>query len=448
MGREAQMKHSLLSSKNILVSLMSVSATFLSLQANASGYALREMGPSLMGNAYAGISTSDEDISAIAFNPATLAMMEGNQVYIAGSGIFPSITANNAQGHITWNGGNFPVTGQQDVSGVGKDAFVPAAFFGLDVNEQVKLGLAITSPFGLATTYPDNWAGRNFGVYTRLSSLNIAPMASFSFNKHFSIAAGFQAQYLDAKLKQATTLPNLGDGGATIFDIDSQLEGYGWGYGYTLGGLYEFTESTRIGIGFQSKIDTTLTGTASATSSIIPGGGIPGTGPSETHITTPENINFGFSHDINRHWTVMADAQWTRWSRFDELQIDIDSHDGVSTTTVQEQWKNSWFYALGATFRPDKKWTFRGGVNWDESPVETQFRNPTVPDSDRFMLAAGIGYNFNPCVRVDLGYSIIFFRDAEVDLDDIPEAGDATKSMSADYEGHANLVALGLSWVF
>jgi long-chain fatty acid transport protein len=459
-----------LSPKNFIVGCMAVSAVVISSQASASGYAIREVSPTLMGNAYAGISTSNEDISSIAFNPATLAMIEENAIYISGTGIFPGIDANNVSGTVNVFTPpplppviSTPVEGHHSAGGVGKDAFVPAAFFGLDLSERVKLGLAVTSPFGLATKYDDDWVGRDFAVDSRLTSVNLAPMASFSFNEHLSVAAGFQAQYLDAKLSSVTSVPfeaGVIPPGIPVFglnDVRNQVEGYGWGYGYTLGALYEFTERTRVGAGFQSKMDTTINGTASASASpeaLAANPGVPGvvlasSGSAKTHITTPENINFGVSHDFNRHWTVMAEAQWTRWSRFQELAVDINSSVGETTSTVEENWDDSWFYALGATFRPDKKWTLRTGIAYDQTPVDDDFRNPTLPDSDRLTLAVGAGYNFAPCLRLDVGYSHLFFRGAEVDLNDVEAIpGETSKSMSADYNGHADIVSLGLSWEF
>jgi hypothetical protein len=48
-----------------------------------------------------------------------------------------------------------------------------------------------------------------------------------------------------------------------------------------------------------------------------------------------------------------------------------------------EQWHGTWFGSLGATWRPDPNWTFRGGLPFDPTPVRDQFRTARLPDSDQ-----------------------------------------------------------------
>ncbi len=436
----------------LMAALVATSTSVISLQAIASGFAIRESSTSLMGNAYAGISTSNEDISAIGFNPATLAMIEDNSIYLSGTEIFPDIKAHNLNGTQTVIVGGTPVatvpiSGSNHANGIGQDAFIPAGYIAWDMSDMVKLGLAITAPWGLATSYDNDWKGRFFGVDSKLQTININPMASLSFNKHLSLAAGFQAQYIRATLTQMSPVPGSGFPPA---QFKSQVKGHDWGYGYTLGALYEFTKHTRVGLGFISKIDHTLSGGAQAN-----GAGATAplfTGHATADITTPEKINLGFHHDINRYWALLAEIEWTHWSRFKDLTVNIDNNAGTETTsTVIENWENTWFYALGATFKPTRQWTLRGGVAYDQSPVRDEFRNPTIPDSDRVLLNVGAGYNFTDDIRVDLAYGHVFFRDASIDDSHTLPAGGANEleqTISGDYEGNANIVSIALSWVF
>jgi long-chain fatty acid transport protein len=450
------MKKSYLS-KNLIISMMAASASLLSFEAMASGYSIRETSTSLLGNSYAGSSTSDEDISSMHYNPATLSMIEDSSVYFSGTGIFPDIKAHNITGEASSFPSPAPISGSNSASNIGKDAFIPAGYFAWNVDEEWKLGLAITSPWGLSTGYDNDWKGRYHGVDTKLETVNINPIVSFSVNEQLSLAAGFQAQYVNAQLKQygyqelvfvpPEGLPIVGHA-----ESPARVAGNDWGYGYNLGVLYEFTEHTRLGIGYQSKISHTIEGDASVNTAVFLPPGFPTTGPAfnsdaSAQITTPEQVNLGLSHDINKHWTIMGDVQWTRWDRFQELDVEIEAPTGEIHSVTEEQWENTWFYALGADYKPNKKWVFRGGAAYDQSPVDDQFRNPTIPDSNRVLLSAGAGYNFTDDLRLDVGYMYVFFQDATVDLELDPTDPTST-SLNADYEGNANIVSVGLNWLF
>ena len=462
------MKKTYLSTKNIIVTMMAASASLLSAQTFASGYGLHEVSPSLMGNAYAGNSTSDEDISGMRFNPAILGMADDHQMYLSATGIFPEVDASNVRNNVSGvdavPGDPFPVQfsisqGPSKASDVANDAFVPAAFFAWHINDDFNLGLAVTAPWGLSTRYNEDWDGRYFAIDTDLKSVNINPIISWSWDDHFSIAAGFQAQYLNANLTQKIPVadkvaPTPFPPFAAVLGVDdvySRVKGDGWGYGWSLGGLYEFTEDTRIGVGFQSKIDTEIKGNATSDGTSPLSDEVASTliGKANTHITTPEVINLGISHDIDPCWTVMANIEWTHWSRFRDLHIQIDGVDGQVDTVVYEDWENTYFYSIGADFRPIKDLVLRAGVGFDQTPIESQHRNPTVPDSDRNLFSVGAGYNITDDIRIDVAYMYLRFHDASVNQEDLSTGvADNTKSLEADYSGHVNLVSLGLEYVF
>lgn len=450
-SREAIMKNFL---SRCIISAMAASASLLSVEALASGYAIRETSASLLGNAFAGSSTSDEDISSIHYNPATLAMIDDSAMYLSGTGIFPGIEANNINGQAAFLPAPIPISGSSTAGNIGKDAFIPAGYFAWSIDEDWKVALAITSPFGLSTGYDNDWVGRYHGVDTQLETVNINPMASYRFNEHFSIAAGFQAQYIHATLKQFgyqfIFAPPVFEGYA---DVPTRVSGHDWGYGYNVGMLYEFTKHTRAGLSYQSKIDHTISG--DATVDTIVHAALPGfpivrvnsfNSDASAQLTTPDQINFGVTHDINRHWSVMGDVQWTHWSYFKELDIIIEAPTGEVSAVTHENWENTFFFALGADYKPTKEWIFRAGAAYDQSPIDDENRNPTIPDSNRFLLSAGAGYNFTDDLRVDVGYMYVFFDDAEVN---IPLENNAkSTSLHADYESNANIVSIGLNWVF
>jgi len=236
---------------HVLASLVALSA-MISTSVFASGYAIKEVSASLLGNAFAGASTSNEDLSSMHFNPATISLMETNGFYVTGTGIFPHFDAKNIEA--TYPGSGLPVSGPNESNNNAPNQIVPAAYFGWNMSDDVKLAIAATVPYGLSTEYGDDWAGRLYGVDTDVESANINPVLSYNITKEWAVAAGFEAQYIKAKLTQFN---GMGPG----YEAYSTVEGHDWGYGYNIGTIYQATPELRVGVGYQSPIAHTLHGT-------------------------------------------------------------------------------------------------------------------------------------------------------------------------------------------
>ena len=58
-------------------------------------------------------------------------------------------------------------------------------------------------------------------------------------------------------------------------------------------------------------------------------------------------------------------------------------------TSSPSNFNNAWRIALGVNYFSSEKWTFRGGLAWDQSPVNDQNRTVRLPDNDRYWLVAG-----------------------------------------------------------
>ena len=80
------------------------------------------------------------------------------------------------------------------------------------------------------------------------------------------------------------------------------------------------------------------------------------------------------------------------------------------------QFKDGWFYSIGAEYVLNPKYTFRAGIVYEISPVTDQVRIPILPDTDRVWLSAGFTYKMLPNVALDVGYTHLFFKDANINI--------------------------------
>jgi long-chain fatty acid transport protein len=108
----------------------------------------------------------------------------------------------------------------------------------------------------------------------------------------------------------------------------------------------------------------------------------------------------------------MADATRTGWGVFQELKIDRTN--GTNVQTVQEKWKNTWRFALGANHHYNEQWMARVGVAYDQSPVPDAYRTARIPDNNRSWLSLGGQYKTSSSGTIDFGYAHLFVKDATI----------------------------------
>jgi len=423
-------------------------------EAGASGYAIKEQSGRQLGSAFAGAGSSAQDPSVLFFNPAGIARLPGYRVSGVFSAVFARTEFDNDDSSLEGIAPvPVPIPGGNG-GDAGKTALVPALYATAQTPvDFLHLGLGVNAPFGLSTEYEDDWVGRYSALDSRLTTYNFNPVAAVQVTPWLSLGAGAQFQHADAKLTRAldfgTILAGLGVPGAVPFGADGEIElkADDWGYGYTVGALLEPREGTRLGVSYRSYINEHLDGTAKFDGVPPPLAAVPQFTDQDAtaRVSTPDSVEISLHQDLGTRWAVMADAQWTNWSRFQVLRVDFKD-DGAPSNVVSEQWHDTWFYSIGAQYAPLRPLTLRGGFAYDETPVSDDHRTAPLPDQDRFWITAGASYQWNRLIGLNVGYAHIFVREAEIDEETL--IGPLTYRTHGDYEAAIDIASLQLDLRF
>ena len=430
--------------------------------ANASGYALRDQSATAMGNAFAGATAGADDLSYMFYNPASLARQTGSQIIVGGNAILPNLKIRNGQGSAAVG---TPISGNSGGNNAGKNAFVPI-LYGLldlqqvfDLDQNVKFGVGVNVPFGLETDYRDGWTGRYYGLESKIRTISVTPTLAWEVLDGLSVAGGLNVQQVDAKLTNAIDFGSIGraagiPGSApTQQDGKAKVSGDDIGYGYNLGILYEPWAGSRVGVAYRSAIHHTLQGDSRFTlDSAGVGAALQTTGRfrdgnATADVTTPESISFGVYHELTDQWAIMGESQFTRWSRFKDLTVEFDNPAQPSSVT-EHDWDDTWFFAAGATWRPNGAWTVRGGAAFDQSPIPDRTRTPRIPTDDRYLLSFGTSYKPFPNFTVDFSYMHVFSKDGSIDLSASDQGSPFAGNFSGESAMDANVLALQIQWKF
>lgn len=380
--------------------------------AYAGAFSIYEQGARAMGRASA-FAACPSDPSAMFYNPAGLAMLDGTQIYVGATAIIPS--------------GDFDGTGPlAGISETQASQFFlpPNLYISHRLNDQIVLGLGLHTPFGLGTKWedPPNYTGRYLAHETSIAGVAINPTVAFSVNDQLSVGVGVDIRLSTLLLKrwappQDLSLLGLG----TSVDIGkAELEtDMANGIGFNAGALFEATDQLSIGLAYRSKVEVDYEGTATVTQistgvpaadTYLAGLGIYGDFDVSTTIAYPSILTAGVAYKVSDQLLAEVDVNYVGWSAFKELAVE--STNASLAETIPEDYEDSITVRVGAEYWQSDTMALRVGYLYDQTPVPNKSITPLLPDATRNGVTAGIGMTFGS-LNVDAAFMYLMFGDAD-----------------------------------
>ncbi|MBW8456783.1 MAG: OmpP1/FadL family transporter [Pseudomonas sp.] len=410
-----------------LKTALAVAVGALSSQAMAAGFALNEQSISGMGTSFAGRSSSADDATTLFGNPAGMSRLTREEVSFGMAAIHAKTDIKDTS--------SAPVpTGSNDGDMVPFTA-VPMGYYVKPIDDKWAAGVGVYVPFGMITDYESGFQGRFFGDYSEVRVITVQPTVSYRFNDKLSIGFGPTFNRIDGELQSAT----LNGGRVKVKGDDTAM-------GFNAGVLYEFSPQTRMGVTYHSKVEFELEGDTQLSGAGF--GPFVGKYDASLDLTTPESVDVSLTHELNDDWTLYAGAMWTRWSRFEAIVIENEGMSpmlpsSVQTIVEEQDWHDTWSYAIGAAYKLNRTWTLRSGLAFDQSPTNNVHRSPRIPTGDRTAVSFGLAWNPTDDVTVDLAYSYLWEEDTKVRRES-PTRG----VYNATYENSAHGFGASLSYRF
>jgi long-chain fatty acid transport protein len=405
----------------------------------ASGFAVYTQGASSLGQGAATIAHTD-DPSAIFWNPALINKLEGTQIQLGTTIIFPS---RKFESDIT--GETFKTE---------PDVFFPSTIFITHkFNDKISAGLGVFNPFGLATKWPDDWEGRYIATNSEMTTFNINPVVSYQITPHIAFAAGVDFLLLDATLEKkinlaAFTFPiPFPDGG-------QKFEGDGSGLGYNFGILIEPHKNIALGVSYRSEIKVDIDGNADFS---LPAGTpqfisllFPNT-PGSTDITLPQQIHAGICYKGFTPLTFEAALRWEGWSSYDQLKIKLDKPVvGSKTSVSKKDWEDTYSVSLGAKYQLNDTIALLAGYLYGGNPIPDKTFEPAIPDANTHLFTVGTSIKHKQ-FKVDLAYGYQKLQERNKNNDIGAESsisGLVDASANGTYKSHLHMVGVSLTYTF
>ena len=384
--------------------------------ASAGGLWLNEYGDFAGGRAAAGAAAGVDDAMTIAYNPASIARLEGNQLFASAGAI-----VSNMNFDVNYSN---PRNGYADGGNAGETAAFSSMAYVHDFDsDKWSSGIALVALAGAGFEFDDDWVGRFQATKVDLSVMALSPTLAYQVTDKLSLGASVQAVYANVNIHTATPRlrPNQPEGFASI-NGDDVLPGF------TLGAMYELSDRTRFGLTYQSEVKPKFDGDLK-------------TSPLGLDVATDAELpmgayaRFSVHQQMDENWAVEFTTGWDNWSALSDVLISGD----VREASIVTDWRDTYHVAWGTEYTLDKYWKFTGGVAYDSNPVSDRNRNAQLPVDRQIRYAVGTQYALSESFTVG-GY---------VNYMDLGDARINARRFGGDFDyNNATQLIANMTWKF
>ncbi|MGI9327889.1 MAG: OmpP1/FadL family transporter [Pseudomonadales bacterium] len=336
----------------------------------AGGLWISEFGAPAMGRAGAGAEAGVNDASTGLYNPASMTRLDTSQFMATGGFAWSQIEFESTRTSL--------LTGNEDGGDAGSVAPAASAFYVRPLNERWWFGMNFYGVTGSALDYKNNWVGRFQATDVELVFLGLQPTIGYKVNDHLSIGAGVLLGY--TKMELTVAVPNLTNpltgppGSATVDGDDTEI-------GFTLGAMLTLSPNTRLGLIYQSDLDSSYSGDVELS-------------PSDASVGVDADLplaalaRLALTHQFNPNLAAHLTVGWEDWDTLDALLLTTESAGVVA----KRNWDDTYHYAGGISYRLSDQWAVQGGVSYDTNPADKEFRTADLPVDRQVRYAIGGKY--------------------------------------------------------
>jgi Long-chain fatty acid transport protein len=426
----------------------------LSTSAYASGFGLRDASASTLGLSYAGNAANGSVPTTMVFNPATVNDVETFDFAVSNTGLLPDTTGD----FTATNAAGLPVSAPSHSVDIVNTALVPSLALRYRLTDKIALGVQFSTPWGMITNYKPNPATRYYATMSDVKTANMMFIAGYQLTPEFSVAGGLQVQYMKGRLSKAIDVGSITYGlyRQGQFPYIGQLpggnDGYvelraqDWAAGWIVGAEWKPLPNLSVGASYRSAVYNRLKGneyfTLDAVGQALSGAtGLFTNGPASGKLHNPPVVTLGAKWDIDPQWSLMVGADWTGWSIVKTLTVhSANPHQPDDLTPFH--YHDTWFGSVGVQYKPTDDWKFSLGTGFDDTPTDTAYRTPGIPDGGRYWLSAGVGYRVTQNIDLDLSAARLMAEKANIAL----KQSDAGNSLRGSLNGtvHMSVTLVGL----
>ena len=310
-------------------------------------------------------------------NPASLQFIQGNELIVGGSAVFP---------HVERDGTFFGQTGSADMDNDTQFAF-PEFRYAHRFSPKLVLGLDVSEPIlGMYPWKADDFAAAG-GYGVNVDSLSFVPKISYAITDSFTLGAGFAATHISFDNAFAPA-------GPSPYYLQNTMDG--WGYSFQAGAMYKINPQTFIDFTYLSPIKADVGGDSTF-------------GPKHSHnletnnwLWLPNTYELRLTRFMTQKWLAVAEVDYSTWSDEDDLILkNTAAGPAPFVTPIDGFWDNTWRFALFNRYQLTEKFAPFLSVSYETTPQSDSDKLYTIyPTGDLILAALGGDYQVTKELKV------------------------------------------------
>lgn len=365
----------------------------------ADGFQIWPQDAKSIGTFGAGVAATADDASTTFYNPAGLTQIKRQDGTLA---VIADINSSRYKGQATVDPALSDFTKNSGTVQGGDLDWLPTIFYVAPISKKWGFGLSLTSPFNLDINYGTGEFTRYSVTRHEIDVYDLSAALGYQLLSSLSIGAGIDVQHLDMQFNRI-------DNNTTSIANDqlSKNNLTDWATGWNAGMLWEPLQKFRIGLQYRSQIIHRPAGKSEISGY---------SSRARTRLVVPPSTTLSLFKTVTPALDLLGTVNFTQWHNFESFVLkDVISPTGPYNITVQNHLSNTWLFALGARYRLVQNLTLRGAFGYDQGFIENDMQRLSIPDSDRYIVSLGLGYQYTSTLSFDIGYLHSFFKRSHVD---------------------------------
>ena len=316
---------------------------------------------------------AENDAANLAYNPASITKVKGEAFKVSATYLSP-------HGKYDLDSPVAAVLGVGPAKESGHNrihpAWAPGMYYVKQMNNKEWFGMGTYSRFGMVSQFERNSIAGSNSFSAKLNGVSLGANYARNLDKKWTASLGAELNYVGLQMDKNAYMT-----------MPLHVEGESYALGWNAATNYTFDEKNEIGVVYRSKINHSMDADYDMHST--PYGSV--YGDAYGVVTLPESIDLGYSHKFNDRTRVEARYTWTRWERYDALNMDFSSFPGPQPS--YKGWSNGQRFALGLEHKFSEKYSGMLGYAHDKSSIPYEGGDFMIPTGTRTTYGIGAQYH-------------------------------------------------------
>jgi long-chain fatty acid transport protein len=298
-------------------------------------------------------------------------------------------------------------------------------------------GLGVDYPVANFSQHPV-YTNVDFDGYSSIAFWQMAPTLAWKVNDQLKVGAALNIDYQSVGFQQRLTSDNTGPANVkadgTLMNFNLGRTANAFGFGVTLGALYEINDMVTVGASYKSPQEFSdleynlrrddIYGFPNGSGGTVASN----QGTYKLGLDYPQQLAAGVKITPMDRLKISADVKWINWSStMDDLAIKGDfrivNGSGPTEAAMDPGWDDQIVYSVGVDYMVTNDLNLRAGYNYAEAPIEKNdvFSNLLLPAMTEQHLTFGATYQFNNHWEASFAYMKAFENDV-TGKNDVPQS--------------------------